>query len=247
MHFCPGNFLHPKTSHTLHVDPESKNAAHTKYLDPIPKTLKRSQLSQEFWRRWHMDSKKATQLIHYTLLLCIFVLAYLGICGKEVPPSVTRSRFVTAAWLSCQWWGKTVKPNLFTAAVTLYFGNELSLALNKDTAQATVISSHPFSTEFQCWFSTQEIPTLWKNSKWAKYAILIIFSILLIWQCINYFAMYKSIHSLHCSSVAHLEKVVTTSIWKIMYCNKGWQFTSKPYCKEQSHLHKNQGYSQCTI
>ena len=99
MHFCPGNFLHPKTSHTLHVDPESKNAAHTKYLDPIPKTLKRSQLSQEFWRRWHMDSKKATQLIHYTLLLCIFVLAHLGICGKEDPPSVTRCRFVTAAWL----------------------------------------------------------------------------------------------------------------------------------------------------
>ena len=62
-----------------------------------------------------------------------------------------------------------------------------------------------------------------------------------------YLAIYKLIHSLHCSSVAHLEKVVTTSIWKIMYCNKGWQFTSKPYCKEQSHLHKNQGYSQCTI
>ena len=185
MHFCPGNFLHPKTPHTLHVDPGSKNAAHTKYLDPIPKTLKRSQLSQEFWRRWHMDSKKATQLVHYTLLLCIFVLAYLCNSGQEDPPSVTRCRFVTAAWLSCQWWGKTVKPNLFTAAVTLYFGNELSLALNKDTAQAKVISSHPFSTEFQCWFSTQEIPTLWKNSKWAKYAILIIFSILLIWQYIN--------------------------------------------------------------
>ena len=46
-----------------------------------------------------MDSKKATQLIHYTLLLCIFVLAHLGICGKEDPPSVTRSRFVTAACL----------------------------------------------------------------------------------------------------------------------------------------------------
>lgn len=99
MHFCPGNLLHPETPHTIHVDPESKNAAHTKYLDPIPKTLKRSQLSQEFWRRWHMDSKKATQLVHYTLLLCISVLAYLCICGKEDPPSVTRSRFVTAAWL----------------------------------------------------------------------------------------------------------------------------------------------------
>ena len=158
MHFCPGNFLHPKTSHTLHVDPESKNAAHTKYLDPIPKTLKRSQLSQEFWRRWHMGSKKATQLVHYTLLLCIFVLAHLCNSGQEDPPSVTRCRFVTAAWLSCQWWGKTVKPNLFTAAVTLYLGNELSLALNKDIAQAEVISSHSFSTEFQCWFSTQESP-----------------------------------------------------------------------------------------
>lgn len=46
-----------------------------------------------------MDSKKASQLIHYTLLLCIFVLAYFRICGKEDPPSVTRCRFVTAAWL----------------------------------------------------------------------------------------------------------------------------------------------------
>ena len=92
-HFCPDSLLHLKTPHTLHVDPKSKNTAHTKYLDAFPKTLKRSQLSQEFWRRWHMDSKKATQLVHYTLLLCIFVLAHLCNSGKEDPPSVTRSRF----------------------------------------------------------------------------------------------------------------------------------------------------------